>query len=57
MCNGSEIVSKSNVTYLGLTLDPPLIGESIAGKVLDKCACKLKFLYRKTKLFDFSVKK
>ena len=53
MCNGSEIVSKSNVTYLGLTLDQSLIGESIAAKVSDKCACKLKFLYRKTKLLDF----
>ena len=47
MCNGSEIVSKSNVTYLGLTLDQSLSGESITEKVLDKCACKLKFLYRK----------
>ena len=57
MCNGSEIVSKSSVTYLGLTLDQSLIGASIAAKVLDKCACKLKFLYRKTMLSDFSVKK
>lgn len=57
MCNGSEIMSKSSVTYLGLTLDQSLIGESIAAKVLVKCACKLKFLYHKTKLLDFSVKK
>ena len=57
MCNGSEIISKSSVTYLGLALDQSLIGESIAAKVLAKCACKLKFLYRKTKFFDFSVKK
>ena len=32
MCNGSEIVSKSNVTYC-LTLDQSLSGESIAEKV------------------------
>ena len=37
MCNGSEIVSKSSVTYLGLTLDQSLIGESIAANVLDMC--------------------
>ena len=45
MCNGSEIVSKSSVKYLGLTLDQSLIGESIAATVLAKCAFKLKFLY------------
>uniref|UniRef100_A0A671W1V6 Reverse transcriptase domain-containing protein n=1 Tax=Sparus aurata TaxID=8175 RepID=A0A671W1V6_SPAAU len=57
MCNGSEIVSRSNVTYLGLTLDQSLTGESIAAKILDKCACKLKFLYRKTRFLDCTVKK
>jgi len=56
MGNGSEIISKLNVTYLDETLDQSLIGESIAAKVLAKCARKLKFLYRKTKVFDFSVK-
>lgn len=56
-CNGSKVVSNSNVTYLGLTLDQSLSGESIASQILSKCTARLKFLYRNTTFLDISVKR
>lgn len=56
-CNGTETVSQKCVTYLGIALDQSLTCSSIAEKILSKCAGKLKFLYRKTRLLDFSIKK
>ena len=57
MCNDTEIVSRSSVAYLGLTLEQLLMSESIAAQILAKCASKLKFLYCRTRPFDFSTKK
>jgi len=57
VCNGNNIVSKSNVTYLGVTLDQSLTGDAIATKVITKCANKLKFLYRNTRNFNLKTKK
>lgn len=56
-CNGNEIQTKTTVTYLGLTLDQTLTGHSIAEKLLNKSASKLKFLYRNTRQLDFKIKK
>ena len=43
ICNGNVIESKSNVTYLGVTLDQFLSGENIASTVLFKSSNKLKY--------------
>ena len=56
-CNENEIETKNTVTYLGITLDQTLTGYSIAEKLLNKSACKLKFLYRNTRQFDSKIKK
>ena len=56
-CNGSGIESKTNVTYLGITLDQSITGENIASKVISKSTNKLKFLYRNTTSFDLQTKK
>lgn len=56
-CNGADITSQTSVLYLGVTLEQSLSCEAVALKILSKCAGKLKFLYRKTRLFDLSVKK
>ena len=56
-CGGNDIESKSQVTYLGVTLDQSLSGDSIASKLLTKSSNKLKFLYRNTRNFDLKTKK
>ena len=43
ICNGNVIESKSNVTYLCVTLDQFLSGEIIASNILYKSSNKLKF--------------
>ena len=53
----SKILTVLKVTNLGITLDPTLTGHSIAEKLLNKSACKLKFLYRNTRQFDSKIKK
>ena len=57
ICNGNVIESKSNVTYLGVTLDQFLSGEIIASNILYKSSNKLKFLYRNAGKFNLSTKK
>ena len=47
---GTEIVSQSSVTYLGLTLEQSLMCESVADKILAKCASGFKFLYHRSGL-------
>ena len=42
MCNGIERVSKSSITYLGLTLEQSLTCGIIAAQILAKCASKLR---------------
>ena len=55
--NGNVIESKSNVTYLGVTLDQFLSGEIIASNILYKSSNKLKFLNRNAGKFTLSTKK
>ena len=45
-CNDNEIEAKNSVIYLGIILDQTLSVYSIAEKLLNKSACKLKSLYR-----------
>ena len=55
---GTHVIeSKSNVTYLGVTLDQFLSGEIIASNILYKSSNKLKFLYRNAGKFNLSTKK
>ena len=56
ICNGNVIESKSNVTYLGVTLDQFLSGEIIASNILYKSSNKLKFLYRNAGKFNIETK-
>ena len=56
-CSKNKIETKNTVTFLGITLDQTLTGYSIAEKLLNKSACKLKFLYRNTRQFDSKIKK
>ena len=57
ICNGNVIESKSNVTYLGVTLDQFLSGEIIASNILYKSSNKLKFIYRNAGKFNLETKK
>ena len=51
-CNGNDIESGANVTYLGVTLDQNLSGSSMITKIVSKCNNKIKFLYRNAKNLD-----
>ena len=51
-CNGNDIESKQQVTYLGLTLDQSISGNTIADKVVLQCSNKVKFLYRNANKFN-----
>ena len=42
-CNGIDIGSGSEVTYLGVTLDQNLSGSSMITKIISKCNNKIKF--------------
>ena len=42
-CNGNDIESKQQVTYLGLTLDQSISGNTIADKVVLQCSNKVNF--------------
>ena len=58
LCNDStKIKSKSTVKYLGAELDQALSGEMMAAKVISRANGRLKFLYRKAKFFDSSIRK
>ena len=56
ICNGNVIESKSNVTYLGVTVHQFLSGEIIASNILYKSSNKLKFLYRNAGKFNLETK-
>ena len=55
-CNGNDIESGSEVTYLGVTLDQNLSGSSVATNIIKKSTNKLKFLYRNTRNLDRKTK-
>ena len=55
-CNGNDIESKQQVTYLGLTLDQSISGNTIADKVVLQCSNKVKFLYRNANKFNMKTK-
>ena len=57
ICNGNVIESKSNVIYLGVTLDQFLSGEFIGSNILYKSSNKLEFLYRNAGKFNLETKK
>ena len=52
-----NIKQYTNVTYLGCELDQYLSGESMATKVLGKINGRLKFLYRKQKFLNGSLRR
>ena len=56
-CNGNELVSEPIVSYLSVTMDQSLSGETIATNVIVKSANKLKFLYRNARNFNLKTKK
>ena len=41
-CNGNDIKSKQQVTYLGLTFDQSISGNTIADKLVLHCSNKVK---------------
>lgn len=49
--NGAEIVSQTSVSYLRIIMEQLLSCDSIAAKILSKCACKLRLLFRRTRFF------
>ena len=53
-CNGINIGSGSEVTYLGVTLDQNLSGSSMITKIISKC--NNKFLYRNANNLDKQTK-
>ena len=55
-CNGIDIGSGSEVTYLGVTLDQNLSGSSMITKIISKCNNKIKFLYRNANNLDKQTK-
>ena len=55
-CNGNDIVSKQQVTYLGLILDQSISGYTIAEKVVLQCSNKVKFLVRNANKFNVKTK-
>ena len=46
-CNNVNISSKSNIKYLGVTLDQDMADTSMGTSVVKKINGKIKFLYRK----------
>ena len=55
-CNGIDIGSGSEVTYLGVTLDQNLSGSSMITKIISKCNNKITFLYRNANNLDKQTK-
>jgi len=56
-CNGVTLVSKSNVKYLGATLDQDLGGTSMGLSAVKKINSGLKFLYRKAEFLKSKERK
>lgn len=55
--NGNNITAKSEITYLGLSIDQNFTCNNTASKVVSKCAGRLSFLYRNCNYFPFKTKK
>ena len=55
-CNQNVIESKPSVTYLGVTLDQLLTGDTMAPRMICKSSNELKFLYRNTRKFNLKTK-
>ena len=53
----TEIKQHTKVTYLGCILDNDLSGESMVSKVLSLINGRLKFLYRKQKFLNYSLRR
>ena len=52
-----KITQYTSVTYLGCILDEDLSGESMATRILGKINGRLRFLYRKQRFLDFSLRR
>ena len=46
-CNSVEISSKSQVKYLGVTIDNDMSGSTMGNSVVKKINSRIEFLYRK----------
>ena len=55
--NGSTIESKSNVKYLGTTIDRSLSGQDNVSNIISKSNNKLKFLYRHKRVLNTEMRK
>ncbi|CAL4144275.1 unnamed protein product [Meganyctiphanes norvegica] len=55
--NSTPIKQVKNVSYLGLTLDDTLSGESIITNIIKKASSRLKFLYRYKSILKEKVRK
>ena len=53
----TPIKNVKSVTYLGLTLDADLSGESIVSNILKKAGCRLRFLYRYSNVINLKGRK
>ena len=56
-CHTNVIEAKTQVKYLGATLDQTLSCESMALSIIQKANARLKFLYRKRRYLTFITKK
>ena len=56
-CNNVDICSKSQVKYLGITIDHDMSGTTMGTSVIRNINSKIKFLYRKGSYFGFKEKK
>ena len=56
-CHTNLIEAKTQVKYLGATLDQTLSCESMALSIIQKANARLKFLFKKRKYLTFVTKK
>ena len=56
-CNNTSIKTVKNVSYLGLTLDNTLSGDSIVTNIIKKSSSRLKFLYRYKEILNENSRK
>ncbi len=56
-CNGADISAKSQVKYLGVTIDQDMSGTTMGNSVIKKINSKIKFLFRKSVFLGLKEKK
>ena len=55
--NDTEITAKSNIKYLGTTIDQTMSGQDIVTSIIKKANGKLKFLYRYKRVLNRTTRK